>query len=886
MEGDAEREMSADPETSFQDGGSDFDYDAIGLHQQRLLGYVGEHEDILHPLRETANRVGREVERFAEVLDGFNPLKATSFEEKRDLTLDLIDSYYEIALQSIEDVQAQIAETERLGGATSTQDGDIDMDAEDEQNSTALVRADSEVEGEGGLKDQLSRWKQEARTWDLLRRMTTLKYDPPSPPADAPQIHQYSPEKDVWQSFLHNDPVGLERNTIVNWLKETADEDGEDINVLVEDLQQAADRGDITAHGWLHTSSAIKNQKRLHAWPYVLDHTSPDVQRVHLASDRTEPLVTQLDPDAPTRQKLKLEAQDEYFERSIWRGCYELLRRGKSPSYIKDWCYERTEIWRAALMAGLPDDGLEPQNTSGTFKAKALWRRMCGSMAINTELDDYTRAVYGILAGEPDSILNVSKSWDDYMFAHYHSLLRNQYEKYVFEKFPTQRPGNATMSIKPLDVEKFLGDPKTVPSRLMKLLLAKTDLPVQEDKEQKVIQTMILSNTFEGFIYQQGLAISAEANAPDNSATALIANLHTSPKDEDIIPYVSVEDHDNLRVLTHMVIAYKALGMKIGGDNGDIHQYAIESIIVAYISMLRLCGKEELIPLYAAQLSEERCYATLSRTLIDVIDPGQRITMIKLMKELGLDVQRFVRMQMQFLFKDYPDEKPGYPASTQFKITYSEEKPTSPLGTLRTIKPDFIGDTIDTEEALMIRAFEWFLFVEGMWKETFKVGTALYKRFFKNVQLAACREIAARCSSRDIALQKTPVILGEPLEISDLLADAEAEPEAVEQLDGTTEITRLLKRHMAEEATPYVELEKLIEALDYVEVTSGVIDALQMNAVHESEPHSRQLRTQFHQNFYHCASISQLLQGEWLKQSIKSMSALTSSTIDMLTQPR
>src|SRR5277367_5244168 len=60
-----------------------------------------DNEDVLHPLREAANRVGREVERFAEVLDGYNPLRATARNEKYEMTIDLIDLYYSIALDTL-----------------------------------------------------------------------------------------------------------------------------------------------------------------------------------------------------------------------------------------------------------------------------------------------------------------------------------------------------------------------------------------------------------------------------------------------------------------------------------------------------------------------------------------------------------------------------------------------------------------------------------------------------------------------------------------------------------------------------------------------------------------------------------------------------------------
>src|SRR5208282_1250457 len=143
----------------------------------------------------------------------------------------------------------------------------------------------------------------------------------------------------------------------------------------------------------------------------------------------------------------------------------------------------------------------------------------------------------------------------------------------------------------------------------------------------------------------------------------LIPKINISPEKEDISVYIALNDYDSLRVLVHMLLAFKSLGLNLGDM---VQQMAIENVIVAYIGFLRLAGKEELIPLYASQLTGDRLYATLSRELVDVIDPDQRLTQIKLMKELGLDVQKFVRFQTSFLLTDFPDDSEGYPADRIF----------------------------------------------------------------------------------------------------------------------------------------------------------------------------------------------------------------------------
>ncbi|KFY90914.1 hypothetical protein V498_05757 [Pseudogymnoascus sp. VKM F-4517 (FW-2822)] len=848
LEGDdsrSERELSENPSGSFQDYDGEFEYDTIKYQPTRDFDGGDSHEDILHPLREAANRVGREVEKFAEVLDGYNPLKAVDDADRKDMTFDLIDSYHDIAIEAVKRLRAQhkrrqIGHTGRKNILGFTADHDEDAMDEDGSDDQELIESNPPT-----TPEDLKRWEQEARTWDLLRRMTTLQYGAPQT-QDAPPIHRYSSERHIWNSFLQNDTLGLERHTVLEWLKNTADESGEDIDVLVQELQQNADRGDITAHGWLHTKSAIKNQKRLHAWQYTLDPTNPEVKHAVRNASKTEALVTQLDPDAPIRQNLNLEAPDQYFERAIWRGCYELLRRGKSSEDIREWCQDRQEIWRAVSMGGFPDD--DSQNDTADHGSRALWRRMCHALAKRGGSDIYETAVYGVLAGDYWSVVPVCQSWDDQMFVHYNSLIRSQYEAFVLKNFPNRAPQDQVLSMEAFDAISFHGDPATVGPKTVELLNAKPELIKEAQQPLKMLQGVLIGNTFRDFIREQGIAISKAANAHDTSK--LIDDLQADPKNEDQVVYIKTEDFDSLRVLAHMVLAFKSLGMTFGNEKDT---YAIESVVVAYISFLRLAGKEELIPLYAAQLSDARTYSTLSRELLDVTDPDQRITQIKLMKELGLDVQRFVRLQAAFLLVDYPDTTPGYPAARTFSILIPGQH--SNQGLSQKLRPNFIGNTVARPEALLIRAFEWHLLVDGMWSETFRTGTALFVRFFKHGHIAAARELAGCMPSCDIAAAKTAVLLGETLELSQLAFG-----------DGT-DLESLLRKHMADEARAYVELEGLINALDYIEGVAGIIDSLQLSQVKQDERLSKKLRLEFHNSFSDIRRSVAPLLDNWLVKS-------------------
>lgn len=798
-----------------------------------MIETPGETEAVLYPLQDAANRVGNEVEKFAEFLDGYNPLRVTDGDERREMAFDLIELYHQTALDTLDRLRDR-HESERrkieglswrrkMRGFKITQDND-DMDMEnsdDEEEFIAISRTT--------VKD-LIRWEQEAQSWDLLKRLAHLRFTDPNignefEPRQNP-IHKYSTEREAWNHFLQTDNLALERKTVLKWLQDTAEESGEEIDVLVQDLQQNADRGDIIAHGWLHTRAAIKLQKNQHSWPRPLDPNSQEIQKIMWNASKTEPLITQLDPDSVTRQGRKLEVQDEYFERAIWLGCYQMLRRGRSVAEIKEWCMDRTEVWRAISISGLPDEKPLEDDEEGNAASGALWRRMCFALARKGGNDEYERAVYGILSGDIQSVEPVCQTWDDFIFAHYNALLTTQFDNYI--QSGAQKLMDGTMNFGTLDAVVLHGDNAIAGKRLVESLKSDPRTTAETSHPMKLLQGVLIGDQFADFIYQQGLALSKFANAETTSN--LIPRSNEQPKDQDITDYVNLGDHDSLRVFTHAILIFRGLGLDMGGV---LKESVIENVIVAYISFLRLANKGELIPLYCSQLSGARRYATLSRTLIDITDNEQRVTQIRLMRELGLDVQQFVNYQSRFLLADHPDEATDYPSPKSFQVLMDDRKGN------RKVRMDFFGqdsETIDRIDLLLIRSLEWYLLVDGLWSETFMVGRMLYQRFYselpiiillfnvnhisENLHLSAAVNLSQKITSSQIALSKTQALLGESLDFQGL--ESEDNEDLTEVLDGFADKKRYLKKYMVDQAKSFRELETLSLTLDHMESLWGI----------------------------------------------------------------
>jgi nuclear pore complex protein Nup107 len=682
------------------------------LLADNMAGSPGDYgEPVIH--------VDPEVEVFANALDDCLASSGTAT-DKRARILRLVGIYHECLTTRLESLRQTLPRN--TSGSADENEMDLD-DAEDRRDS-------ADRDGE------IQQVEQEARIWDLLRRLLPIRYPDSSPTSSAarPAQHPYGTNR-LWRDFLQTEPTAVERTAVLEWLQDNAAY-RPDIDDIVRDLQQNADRGDIIAHGWLHTRSAIKLRKSLQAWPRYVDHESPAIAQSLLNSDRA-PLVTQLDPDSVTRQARRLEPQDEYFERSIWVGCYELLRRGSSLDGIREWCMERTEVWRAVSMSASPLIEHGDEESLGPDAASiALWRRMCFALAREGGTDDFERAVYGLLSGDLLSVEKVCRTWDDFAFANYNAILRSQFDTYVLSCCLPVISAGLSQSFPVFDSVQFHGDVATLERRLMTSLESNAKTRTEALNPMVSLQAAIISKDLDRHLYEQGFVLAQHANAKQQSK--LIPDPEALGLDVDSRKFIDLGDHTGLRVMSHVFVIVSSLDnlstgpVRNGGlDQGGRYQEMQENLIAAYVSYLRLARLEELIPLYCSKLRGPRRYHILSRNLIHVTDRDARLVQLALIHKAGLDPLEFAKLQPRLVFGDLSDGVRDLlrPAKGFFKIM--EDGPQS-IKYGRPIKADFFGedpDLIDRGDELLIRSVEWMLLVDGAWRDIFDVGVQVYKYF-------------------------------------------------------------------------------------------------------------------------------------------------------------
>lgn len=710
-----------------------FDGDADDT-EKLVFPTVNDVRRALHPLQATADRLGKQVEEFSTSLDRLSAkAKEASHRDCRQV-LQLTHRYQHIANDTIEKLKkAHISSGRKRANKGA---------ANDHRTSSARSSSRSRSAGRVSVSttdEDLRRWQEEEQTWDLLDRMLRVQFpivenarstsrtasrpDPRSlteRPVRGSVVHRHSSEKEVWDDFLACDDQAWERHTVLEWLQRCADLSRPDIDTVIEELEQEGDRGGVWAHSWLYTKEAIKNQKRLRSWSQALDPASPGLDRSLISSARTEALVTQLDPDAVSRQGKLLEQQDESFERSLWLACWEMIRRGKGWHFVHDWCQDRGELWRAAAIRshlGIYTD------TCVNWQARSLWRKACAVSARDCGTDDYEKAVYGALSGYLPSVQKISNSWDDLLFAHYNAYLLNSFDHFIKDKFSGQYVAAFEGKDSVFNFSIFAGQ------RTLSIIQIIEKLAEQQEPEAmrpiKLLQGSLISRTFDNFAAKYGMRLSRAANA--ESASKILEPLTTQVQSQGPqIGPVDIHDYDLLRILTHIIFVFQDLGYNFGED-GETKRHAVDSIVVAYIDFLGQAGKQQLLPLYASRLAPTRQVTCLARQLPLILEDQERQRMMELMRQYGIDVVEVLSKQLQMIIEDTPEtaQNRNYPY-LEILGTQSSQKAMP-----RQIRPGFIGNDITDEQYDLIHGLDWFTLLDGYWSESMYIGVEIYKQFLR-----------------------------------------------------------------------------------------------------------------------------------------------------------
>jgi len=700
---------------------SDDDHQDVSKQNRLSIQAPDVDEQSLLDLHDMAERVGEEVDRFAETLDRYNDrLRGPqSYQAAHELCIAYRDHGNGVVSKLKKQHQMQRLKEMKNSFAARAQTSTF--------GQSRAAESETAIDSQG-LK-ALKKWQAETDTWELFRIMLEIRYNPDQEAfkaAKGAQLetlgapHRYSSATDLWSRFTIENDAAKEIDLVKKWLEEAADHAQSDVTSMAEELEKRSGRqGGLWLNGWMETREKIKNAKRMR----LGDSSSLDVRR----SDNNDLVVSELDPDAPSRQKRKLEKGDTFAERSLWMTCWEMLRRGKPWAEVCDWCSERNQSWRAISMGFAADK--EVGLSGSTPGAEVLWRRMCAIAAKSSNADEYEAAVYGLLSGDLETVQKVCKTWDDFLFAHYNTSLKTRYDQYILQHNSLElssdflRKHGIMNSLTQTPSANHLADIRKVLNRLS----ITSDTSREAKTAMKLIQSSLLGDTFAHLCQQVGTAISDAAWFEATSTVIRPVRTAVSPVDAQALPHAAIsEDYSALRIVTHMLIMLREFHPDLAQSS---ESDAVDNVVAAYVQLLRASGMRDLTPLYASKMQSERGTASLAQVISDIADPQESIDFIKLMEVYDIDAVAVLNGQYRYLLDQLlGSSKSSAPQMSIIEPTKEELYPG------QVVRLGFLHDAIDEKEDALVNSLSVFFLIEGHWSVTFEALSYTCRKLLSKFQ--------------------------------------------------------------------------------------------------------------------------------------------------------
>ncbi|KAJ2500959.1 Nucleoporin nup84 [Coemansia sp. RSA 1972] len=421
-------------------------------------------------------------------------------------------------------------------------------------------------------------WQSESDTWDLLARL----YEQRQQRRDTDECMDATTDDDATvtdfvraQDLLEHDGQLAEYVEVRRWLEDTALE-----------FQPVE-----TRKGYLfYTRRSIRNQ----------DTDSN-------AMDTNTQLVTDIDPDASSRQRRDIAIEDHEYTSSLLRTLFEYVRRGRMSDAMA-LCVESDEPWRAASMKGglfwrdpQLEDAESTESVGGNIN-RNLWKHACAALAHDTGNDSYERALYAALSGRVDEVLSVCVTWSDFVWAHINAVIEMRMDQglrgaCVYEQAPAtsfahvqSRRTCATDMTQVFDIVESL------------------DGCVQNEARDPLrrLQRALATNTFAEYVAEFAQALNPET------------------------------DVRMIRVVAHASLCVRQSG-------AELPEPAVSAVLEAYVDRLAL-DHDELVAAYVAQMPTERqtpVYAQFVQMLN--VSRDHRMRLLQRAERHGLDTHAVCR---------------------------------------------------------------------------------------------------------------------------------------------------------------------------------------------------------------------------------------------------
>ncbi|XP_078455539.1 nuclear pore complex protein Nup107 isoform X1 [Lampetra fluviatilis] len=424
--------------------------------------------------------------------------------------------------------------------------------------------------------------KQEMVTWRLLaslykdRVQTALEEDEVMP---IDEFVSGPSEKKVMEALFRRDVTTRQSQIVVDWLE----------NIAKEEIGAFSDTVPFS-------SSSV-------CW----DNTLHLLKQGNLCSvlGMRRPFVTELDPDAPIRQKLPLAELDQEDEAKLLKHLFCLIRAGMVEEAERQ-CRRCGQAWRAATLEGWKlyhDPNYDGVGSDGELQPvegnpyRDVWRSCCWRMAEEEQFNRHERAIYAALSGNLKQILPVCESWEDCVWAYFRVLVDQLVEAEV-----------RTLVTRPRELVNLPADGTTLDLTTEKIfedLQATDNTRVLDEMKEPfhIIQKYIILSDIDGLLGEFSQWLSQTATLP---------------------PHL-------MRFMSHLVLFFRTLGLHTKED-------VCVDVLKTYVELLMREERTELVAFYASHLPPEVAVSLYATFLEDITGTALRQHCLQLAERAGLDV--------------------------------------------------------------------------------------------------------------------------------------------------------------------------------------------------------------------------------------------------------
>ncbi|EDM16607.1 nucleoporin 107, isoform CRA_b [Rattus norvegicus] len=384
-------------------------------------------------------------------------------------------------------------------------------------------------------------------------------------------------EKTVVEALFQRDTLVRQSQLVVDWLESIAKDEIGDFSDNIEFYAKSV--------YWENTLHSLKQRQLL---SYI---------------GSTRPLVTELDPDAPIRQKMPLDDLDREDEVRLLKYLFTLIRAGMTEE-AQRLCKRCGQAWRAATLEGWKlhhdpnvNGGTELEPVEGN-PYRRIWKISCWRMAEDELFNKYERAIYAALSGNLKQLLPVCDTWEDTVWAYFRVMVDSLVEQEI-------RTSVMTLDETEELPREYMEANWTLEKVFEELQATDKKRVLEENQEHyHVVQKFLILGDIDGLMDEFSKWLS-------KSRSSLPGHL--------------------LRFMTHLILFFRTLGLQTKLLINEKHT--------------------NLIAFYTCHLPQDLAVAQYALFLEGVTECEQRHQCLELAKEADLDVATITKTVVENIRK-------------------------------------------------------------------------------------------------------------------------------------------------------------------------------------------------------------------------------------------